>query len=121
MITLSLFRNAPSEEFAAGQIIFSAGEEGKSMYVVAEGEVNIVVGSVIAETVVPGGIFGGMALIDLRVRSADAVAKTACKLVPVDLRQFQFLVSETPFFAVQVMSIMAERLRHANERLNRNT
>jgi CRP/FNR family cyclic AMP-dependent transcriptional regulator len=118
MITLSLFRNALTEEFASGQIIFSSGQEGKIMYVVAEGEVNILVGSVIAETVARGGIFGEMALIDLHVRSADAVARTACKLVPVDLKQFQFLVSETPFFAVQVMSIMAERLRHANERLN---
>jgi CRP-like cAMP-binding protein len=121
MITLSLFRNAPTEEFASGQIIFSAGEEGKSMYVVAEGEVDILVGSVIAETVARGGIFGEMALIDLHVRSADAIAKTSCKLVPIDLRQFQFLVSETPFFAVQVMSIMAERLRHTNDRLSRNT
>jgi CRP-like cAMP-binding protein len=58
-----------------------------------------------------------MALIDHGARSADAVAETLCKLVPVDQRRFQFLVSETPFFALQVMSIMAGRLRHANERI----
>jgi CRP/FNR family transcriptional regulator, cyclic AMP receptor protein len=119
MISLSLFRNAETKEFAAGETIFSAGEDGTVMYVVAEGEVDILVGPVIAETVIPGGIFGEMALIDRQVRSADAVARTNCKLVPVDLRRFQFLVSETPFFAVQVMSIMAERLRHANERIRR--
>lgn len=87
------------------------------MYVVAEGDVEIWVGPVLAETVTAGGIFGEMALIDHDVRSADAVAQTACKLVPVDQRRFQYLVSETPFFALQVMGIMAKRLRHANERI----
>jgi len=87
------------------------------MYVVQEGEVDIVVGTSVAETVAPGGIFGEMALIDQHVRSAGAVARTPCKLVLVDQRRFQFLVAETPFFAIQVMSIMAERLRHANERM----
>ena len=117
MISLSLFRNSESQEFAPGETIFSSGEEGKFMYVVAEGEVDIRVGGTLAETVTPGGIFGEMALIDHHVRSADAVARTQCKLVAVDQRRFQFLVSETPFFALQVMSIMAERLRHANERM----
>jgi CRP/FNR family cyclic AMP-dependent transcriptional regulator len=117
MISLSLFRNAQTQDFNPGDKIFSAGEEGRTMYVVSEGEVDIVVGQVVAESVKPGGIFGEMALIDGHVRSADAVARTQCRLVLVDLRQFQFLVSETPFFAVQVMGIMAERLRHANARI----
>ncbi len=117
MISLSLFRNSETKDFAPGETIFSAGEEGSTMYVVAEGEVEIWVGPVLAETVSQGGIFGEMALIDHHVRSADAVAQTQCKLVAVDQRRFQFLVSETPFFALQVMSIMAERLRHANERI----
>jgi CRP/FNR family cyclic AMP-dependent transcriptional regulator len=119
MISLSLFRNSETKEFAPGETIFTAGEEGRLMYVVTEGEVDILIGamttgSTVAETVLPGGIFGEMALIDHHVRSADAIARTHCNLVVVDQRRFQFLVSETPFFAIQVMSIMAERLRKAN-------
>jgi len=119
MISLSLFRNSETVKFAPGDVIFRAGDEGKSIYVVTEGEVDIKVGSTVVETVTSGGIFGEMALIDRNVRSADAIARTECKLVAVDQRRFQFLIGETPFFAVPVMSIMAERLRHANERLNR--
>jgi CRP-like cAMP-binding protein len=52
-----------------------------------------------------------MSLIDDSPRSADAVAKTACVLAPVDERRFLFLVHETPMFALHVMSVMAERLR----------
>jgi CRP-like cAMP-binding protein len=115
MMILSLFRNADTREFASGEKIFSAGEEGKVMYVVTEGEVDIRVGQVIAETVTSGGIFGEMALIDRHVRSADAIARTQCRLVEVDQRRFQFLVSETPYFALEVMGIMAKRLRHAND------
>ena len=115
MISLSLFRNAETTTYNAGDTIFSTGEEGKIVYVVTEGEVEIRVGRVVAETVTSGGIFGEMALIDGHVRSADAVARTTCRVALLDLRRFQFLVSETPFFAVQVMSIMASRLRSANE------
>lgn len=117
MISLSLFRNAETKEYEPGQTIFSSGDEGNTMFVVAEGEVEIWVGPVLAEVVSAGGIFGEMTLIDHQVRSADAIAQSHCKLVPVDQRRFQFLVSETPYFALQVMSIMAQRLRHTNDRL----
>ena len=117
MISLSLFRNAETREFAAGETIFSTGDDGDTMYVVAEGDVEIWVGPVLAEVVSHGGIFGEMALIDHRKRSADAIAQTRCKLIGVDQRRFQFLISETPFFALQVMGIMATRLRNTNERL----
>jgi CRP-like cAMP-binding protein len=119
MMNLSLFRNAETREFSSGETIFSAGDEGKVMYVVTDGEVDIRIGQTTVETVTAGSIFGEMALIDRHVRSADAVARTRCRLVEVDQRRFQFLVSETPFFALQVMSIMAERLRHANDAMKK--
>jgi len=117
MIDLSLFSTADTKEFAAGEIIFTAGQRGDAMYVVAEGEVDIWLGPVFAETVTEGGIFGEMALIDRHTRSADAIARTQCKLFTVDHERFQTLIRETPFFALQVMGIMAERLRHANARI----
>jgi hypothetical protein len=36
-------------------------------------------------------------------------------VVAIDEKRFQFLVQETPFFAIQVMRIMARRLRHMND------
>jgi CRP-like cAMP-binding protein len=52
-----------------------------------------------------------MALIDKQPRSATAVAKTDCKLVSVNEERFQRLVKQTPHFAIQVMRVMAQRLR----------
>lgn len=117
MISLSIFRNAETNTYKAGNVIFATGEPGKVMYVVSEGEVEIKVGGSVVESISPGSIFGEMALIDNSPRSATAVAKTDCKVVPLDQRRFQFLVQETPFFALQVMSIMANRLRNANSRM----
>ncbi len=111
--TISLFRNATDyESFPAGQIIFQEGQPGEVMYAVSEGEVDILVHDKVIDTVGPGGIVGEMALIDTKPRSATAIAKTDCKLVPISEKRFTFLVQQTPNFALQVMRVMADRLRH---------
>jgi CRP-like cAMP-binding protein len=57
-----------------------------------------------------------MALIDHAARSATAIAKTDCEVVPVDERRFLFLVQEHPLFAQHVMRVMANRLRRMSNR-----
>jgi CRP/FNR family cyclic AMP-dependent transcriptional regulator len=42
---------------------------------------------------------------------------TDVTLTPVSERQFLFLVSETPFFALKVMRVLAQRLRVQNKAL----
>ena len=59
--------------------------------------------------------FGEMALIDKKPRSATVTAATDVEMVPVNERQFLFLVSQTPFFALKVMRVLAGRLRIANK------
>ena len=67
------------------------------------------------ETVGSGGIVGEMGLIDKTARSGSAIAKTDCKLVPLDETRFKIYVHNTPFFAIQVMRVMADRLRRMDE------
>ncbi|WP_367873516.1 cyclic nucleotide-binding domain-containing protein [Luteolibacter sp. Populi] len=100
--------------FAAGATIFKAGDPGDEMFVVEEGEVDIVIDGTVVETVGPEHFFGELALIDEAPRSADAVARTDCKLIPLNQRQFTFLVDEIPFFALRVMKVLADRLRKAD-------
>ena len=97
--------------FAAGDVIFREGDEGDTMYAVVAGSVNILVGDRVVDTTEVGGLVGEMAVIDAQPRSATAVAATDCRLVPINQRRFLFLVQQTPFFAVQVMQIMAARHR----------
>ena len=117
MAKTNLFRTADNFEFyAAGQLIFEEGQPGDVLYVVKEGEVEILVGSDVVETLDGGEIFGEMALIDGKHRSASARAKSACEVVPVNEQRFTFLVQQTPHFALSVMQTMAERLRRMNMR-----
>lgn len=112
MAKIELFQHAEDYvTFKAGTRIFEEGQPGDFMYAVVEGEVEIVSGGRLLETAVAGGLIGELALIDRTGRSASAIARTDCKLVPVDAKRFQFMIRETPFFALQVMRIMAERLR----------
>lgn len=110
--TVNIFRSAKdAQPFAAGQVIFSQGDLGEVMYVVQEGEVSIHLDDQVIDRHGPGSIFGEMALIDQSPRSATAVAATDCKLVVVDAERFEFLVQQTPHFAITVMKIIVERLR----------
>lgn len=112
METLTLFRHATDfESFPAGKVIFKAGEPGDVMYVVKEGEVDIMIGDKVIATEGPGAIFGEMALIDAKPRSATAIAKSDCQLVPIDKKRFTFLVQQHPYFSLHVMKLMADRLR----------
>ncbi|MFZ0664430.1 MAG: cyclic nucleotide-binding domain-containing protein [Acidimicrobiales bacterium] len=107
-----VFINAKTiREVPAGSIIFEEGTEGDEMFGIVEGEV---------EVRMPGGLirklgvddtFGEMAIIDSTSRSATAVAASDTRLAVIDRQTFLYLVTETPMFALQVMSSMAERLR----------
>lgn len=113
---LNLFRDKDAITFTAGQSVFRAGDQGEAMYVVIDGEVEILDGATLLETSGPGSIVGELALIDDEPRSATAIAKTDCRLVAVDRRRFQYMVQETPLFALAVMKVLADRLRNKNKR-----
>jgi CRP-like cAMP-binding protein len=95
----------------AGTIIFRLGEEAHELFVIKSGQVRIQLGNRTLSELSADSIFGEMALIDNQPRSATAIAITDVELVPVTERQFLFMVSQTPYFALKVMRVLAERLR----------
>ena len=111
-ITLDMFKDAEDiESFASGETIFEQGDPGDRMYVVIEGAVEIILRGESINRLTPGELFGEMALIDSRPRSATARAAEPTKVVPVDRFSFIYYVQNSPYFALDVMEIMAERLR----------
>lgn len=116
MPNIDLFRNEPRRStVAAGTVIFSEGEKGTSMYALLEGEVEVAKGGRVVAVLTAGEVFGEMAVIDHEVRSATVTTRTQCQLVEIDERRFLFLVQQTPFFALQMLRLMAERLRRKME------
>ena len=104
----------PIQRHDEGEIIFSDGDDGDYMFLVRTGSVDIIRNGAVVETVGPGGIFGEMALIDGSPRSATVRVKVACELVAIPEKGFLFMVHETPYFALDVMRTLSERLRVMN-------
>jgi CRP-like cAMP-binding protein len=104
-------KQVPIRTVRAGEMIFAAGEPADFMYVVKKGQVDLLKGHEVIETVGPEGFFGELALVDSGRRSATARARTDCELAPINDEQFQFMVAQTPFFSLVVMREMAARLR----------
>jgi len=119
MPSLHLFRNAPEViAVAAGNHVFRMGDTAKVMYLIIEGEVDLMLGDTVVETAAEGAFIGEMALIEDEPRSASARARSDCRVFPIDEARFQLLVKETPFFALQMMKTLARRLRNMDARLS---
>ena len=97
--------------YAAGSTIFKKGDPGDAMFVISSGNVDIVAEGKVVDSLSEGDLFGEMALIDHQARSADAVARTDCSIIRIDEARFLFMTDHTPRFALQVMRLVAARLR----------
>ena len=102
--------------YPAGTTIFATGDSGAEMYVILEGQVELTIAGTVVDTLGPGEPFGEMALMDNEPRGATAIAKSACRLVPISEERFLYLIQDTPYFGLQIMKIMAHRLRKMNTR-----
>lgn len=112
MTTITLFQHSKDAvSYPAGETIFKEGDPGDTMYVVIEGEVEILHNGDVIDQHGPGGLIGEMALLEASPRAATARARTACRVVPINEKRFLFLIQQTPSFALQVMRTLSERLR----------
>jgi CRP/FNR family cyclic AMP-dependent transcriptional regulator len=107
--------NIDAQSFKAGSVIFREGDEARELFVIKSGQVRIQIGNRTVTELGADSIFGEMALIDNEPRSATVIAATDVELVAVSEKQFLFLVSQTPYFALKVMRVLAQRLRATNK------
>lgn len=122
MLFFDLFRNDPEMVLVhAGKTLFREGDVGQVMYVLITGEAVVQIRDLVLEQVGSGAILGEMAVVDGSPRSATVTAKTDCTFTVIDQKRFQFLVDESPRFAIDVMKVMAQRLRQCDLNLARAT
>ena len=120
-----LFRASGKEErFTAGQQIFVEAEKAggifkapSRMYYLADGTVQLTMGPRPLDTVGKGEIFGEMAVISGRPRSASATAKSDCHVFSMDAYELQVAVGRSPEFCLMLASVMYDRLRFLATRL----
>ena len=118
MFNLDLFHGEPTMTIHRGEVVIAEGERGDTMFVVVDGMLDIRINGAPVEKVGPGGVVGEMALIDHGVRSASVVAVEETTVVAVDEKRFMYLVQNHPYFAIRMMQLVVDRLRHADRHLS---
>lgn len=115
---VQLFSKADdAERFSAGEVIFREGDPSDRMFILLDGAVEIVIGDEVVDTLAAGDSLGEMALVDNNPRSATGIAKSSCRLAPVDDKRFMFMVQNTPYFALHMLKMLTKRLRAMDERV----
>jgi CRP-like cAMP-binding protein len=103
-----------------GTQIFAKGDPGNGLMAVLAGNVKISVLSpdgreVVLNIIHPGEIFGEIALLDGRPRTADATAMSDCELAQIDRRDFVPFLRSQPDVVMKFIDILCLRLRHTSE------
>lgn len=118
MLYFDLFRHDPEFiELNSGETLFREGDIGNAMYVLIEGQAEISIDGVLFEECTQGSFVGEMAVIDGSPRYATVTASTKCKFVVVDTKRFHYLVDESPGFAIEIMRVIAQRLKKTSMRV----
>jgi CRP-like cAMP-binding protein len=111
-----LVTRAHIRRFAAGDTIFHMGSPGSSMMAVLSGAVRISISSpdgkeLLLAILQPGEVFGEIALLDGKERSADAKAHTACSLAILERREVLAFFERSPHAWPRIVEVLCERFR----------
>jgi CRP/FNR family transcriptional regulator, cyclic AMP receptor protein len=107
---------------ARGETIFAKGDPGSGLMGVLSGSVKISVPSadgrdIVLNIIHAGEIFGEIALLDGRPRTADATAMTDCELIVIERRDFIPFLRSEPDLIMQIVEILCSRLRWTTEQV----
>jgi CRP/FNR family cyclic AMP-dependent transcriptional regulator len=109
----------------AKTFLFRAGDEGDAMYLIERGKVRISVRATDGRDMTltelgRGDFFGEMALLDGQRRSADATVAEDARLAVLSREHFLSFVRSSPDVALELLTALANRLRHTDELLRRS-
>ena len=109
-------------EVAEGVTLFSFGEPGDSLYIVAAGSVELYVkdnsgAKIVLTNCGPGEPFGELSLFDGGARTATAVALEPSTLFVLDREDLLTFLGRHPHAALDLLTTMGQRIRNADELL----
>ena len=109
-------------ELAGNQVLFLKGDEGDALYGVLDGRIRISSGDadgkeIILNIIDPGDIFGEIALLDGKPRTADASAMAASQLFRVQRSDFLGLMAAEPRLTQHLLEMVCDRIRKTSEML----
>jgi CRP/FNR family cyclic AMP-dependent transcriptional regulator len=116
-----MVKGSLGREYEGGEVIVRQGDVGDCMYVVQDGEVevvNITNGDIIRLAVLgPGDFFGEMAIFEKEVRSATVRALSKVRLLTIDRRTFLTRIQADPSLAFRIVRAMSGRIHQLIDEL----
>jgi len=112
---------AQERSFPPGAQIFKEGDSGDGIYVVKDGAVEISVGISqnvrrIFAKIDPGEIFGEMAVLEFKPRSASAVAAAPTRAYFIPRNELLVMLERSPVLSLELLREISQRLRDFNKR-----
>ncbi len=110
------------ESLSAGETLFNTGDLGESLFIVKSGEIEIFIRDTTGQKIVlkiaeKNDIFGEVAMLDNRPRSATAIALTDVELFALDRDDLLLLFQKKPDACLNMLAAMSQMLREADDLL----
>jgi CRP/FNR family transcriptional regulator, cyclic AMP receptor protein len=111
-----------TRSLVAEEALFFKGDAGDALYAVRRGQIRIATGTEggrrLTLNILGGGdVFGEIALLDGRPRTADAIATEPTELFMVRRRDFVGLLERQPAVAIGIIELLCQRLRWMSDRM----
>nr|WP_246736447.1 Crp/Fnr family transcriptional regulator [Enterovirga sp. DB1703] len=118
----AISRLCVSRTLQAGEVLFGKGEPADALYAVRRGQIRIATGTeggrrLTLNLLGPGDVFGEVALLDGRPRTADAIAAERAELFVVRRRDLLDLLAQRPAVAIGIIELLCTRIRWMSERM----
>jgi CRP/FNR family cyclic AMP-dependent transcriptional regulator len=118
-----LVLHARPRSFSAGEAICHVGEPGQSMMAVIVGTVRISLPTTKGREIIlgdlpAGELFGEIAILDGKPRSANATALTRCELLVLERRDVLAFLERSPTACLKLMELLCARIRRSDERMS---
>lgn len=108
------------ERFAPKDVVFLKGDPGDCLYAIVSGRIGITTTSeggkeIFLNILGPGEVFGEIALLDGRERTAGAMALDPAELLRIDQADFLPFLERNPKLGIRLMRVLCERIRWTSD------
>ena len=108
--------DALGKTYMPGDIIVTEGDVGNCMFVIQEGEAEVLRDEhgvpTVVDTMQAGDLFGEMAILEHTKRSSTVRALTRVQALTIDRKTFLRRIQEDASLAISVLDVMCRRVRH---------
>ena len=122
---MELAKNAKSLHFNPGQQVIQQGDTANSMYIIAEGSLEVTAHNEKGEKITlahlwPGDCVGEMSLLTGEPRSANVYASLNTHLIEITKEELAPILSNNPLLVERISILLAERTAHRQKTLSQS-